>query len=97
MNEYVHDRTGYPYSIAKGWDGLWSKGIDAAINWGNGKVYFFKGNQYMRYDIASNKFDPGYPRRIENAWPGVTSLLNCLIYNIFLFLHVEVHYCVLLD
>ena len=43
-------------------------GIDAAVNWGNGKVYFVKGSQYMCYDIASDRVDPGYPKNIASAW-----------------------------
>ena len=32
---------GYPKKIkAKAWPGVRKKGIDAAINWGNGKAYF---------------------------------------------------------
>ena len=68
------DRTdqGYPRAISKSyWPGLWSSDVDAAVNWGNGKVYFFKGNQYTRYDIKADKADPGYPVAIKNNWPGV--------------------------
>ncbi len=33
---------GYPKAMnSKTWPGVWSNGIDAAINWGNGKAYFF--------------------------------------------------------
>ena len=52
----------------------WAKGLlglDAAINWGNGKAYFFKGDQYIRYDIKADKADPGYPARITDNWPGL--------------------------
>lgn len=31
----------YPLSIAKWWTGLFPAGVDAAINWGNGNIYFF--------------------------------------------------------
>jgi len=42
------------------------------VNWGNGKAYFFKGSQYIRYDIATDKADPGYPKTIDNStWPGI--------------------------
>ncbi len=52
-----------------GWPSSWSDGVDAVINWGNGKVYFFRGNQYLRYDIATDRVD-GAPRAIAGAWPG---------------------------
>jgi TolB-like protein len=65
---------GYPKPINSGtWPGMiWVDGIDAVVNWGNGKAYFFRGNQYMRYDIASDRADPGYPQPINNqTWPGI--------------------------
>jgi GH24 family phage-related lysozyme (muramidase) len=66
---------GYPLSIGQYWPGFadagFDSGIEAAANWGNGKVYFFKGDQYLRYDIAGNVTDPGYPRPIAGNWPGV--------------------------
>ncbi len=44
--------------------------IDAAVHAGRwGKVYFFKGNQYIRYDITSDKMDSGYPKAIAGNWP----------------------------
>jgi hypothetical protein len=61
----------YPRKIADGWPGLWTQDIDAAVLWNNGKIYFFKGNQYMRYDVASAKVDPDYPRSISLNWQGL--------------------------
>jgi matrix metalloproteinase-14 (membrane-inserted) len=85
-NQYVRydinaDRVdpGYPkYINNQNWPGLpWSNGIDAAVNWGNGKVYFFKGYQYIRYDILADRADPGYPKYIDNnTWPGLPALLQ---------------------
>jgi len=46
--------------------------IDAVLNWGNGKAFFFKGDEYIRYDITTHKVDPGYPKKIGNAFPGMT-------------------------
>ncbi|MFI1392670.1 hemopexin repeat-containing protein [Streptomyces griseoaurantiacus] len=66
---------GYPQPIAGQWPGLreagFDTGIDAAVNWGNGKVYFFKGPSYLRYDIAGDRADPGYPQPIADQWPGL--------------------------
>jgi hypothetical protein len=63
----------YPLSIASRWPGFKEAGflnVDAAVNWGNGKVYFFRGNQYLRYDIAADRVDSGYPLLIADQWPG---------------------------
>jgi matrix metalloproteinase-14 (membrane-inserted) len=64
---------GYPRPIAGNWQGFpasWNSGFDAAINWGNGKIYFFKGGEYLRYDIAKDKVDDGYPRPLnDTTWP----------------------------
>ncbi|MFF2287208.1 hemopexin repeat-containing protein [Peribacillus butanolivorans] len=82
MNQYVsYDRgddkvdDGYPLVIADNWPGMKEAGfdrdLDTAINWGNGKVFFFKGNKYVRYDIAMDKLDDGYPLVIADNWPGM--------------------------
>ncbi len=43
-----------------------------AINWGNGKAFFFNGDKYTRYDIAKGAPDPGYPKSIDaQTWPGL--------------------------
>ncbi|MER6115583.1 hemopexin repeat-containing protein [Streptomyces sp. NPDC001743] len=72
------DRTdpGYPLTIAGNWPGLseagFASGVDSAVNWGNGKVFFFKGPNYLRYDIATDRTDPGYPLTIAGNWPGLS-------------------------
>src|SRR5579859_2879367 len=35
----------------------WSNRINAALNGGDGKVYYFKGREYIRLDIATEKID----------------------------------------
>jgi uncharacterized protein involved in tellurium resistance len=57
---------------------LWSGGIDAAVNWHdekrehlNDKIYFFKGHQYMRFDISKNSVDNGYPMTVKSGWNGL--------------------------
>ncbi|WP_341532124.1 hemopexin repeat-containing protein (plasmid) [Nostoc sp. UHCC 0302] len=71
---------GYPKSIKGNWAGMeaFADGVDAVINWGNGKAYFFKGNQYIRYDIAEDKADTGYPMSIKdnNYWPGLDAFAD---------------------
>lgn len=67
--------SGYPLPIAGNWPGMAEAGfankVDAAVKWWNGKVYFFSGNQYLRYDIGADKVDCGYPRSIAGNWPGM--------------------------
>jgi hypothetical protein len=70
---------GYPKEIyGPNWPGVpWADGIDAAVNWKNGKAYLFKGNQYLRIDIQADRVDPGYPKPINNeTWPGIADLLR---------------------
>lgn len=67
---------GYPHPIASDWRGLGEAGffdIDAVVNWGNGKLYFFKGDQYLRYDLATARADPDYPKSIDGGWPGLAA------------------------
>jgi len=77
--DWATDKTdpGYPKSIAAEWHGLpadFTTGIDTAVTGKGpfaGKAYLFKGNQYVRYDWATDKTDPGYPRSIAAMWPGL--------------------------
>ena len=41
------------------------------VVWNNQKAYFFRGTQYVRYDIDADKPDEGYPRTIDSGWPGL--------------------------
>ena len=62
--EEVVPRTGG--SIKTIWPGLpFDRDLDAVVPWPNGKVYFFKGDQYAVVDLATDKVDPGYPRPIN--------------------------------
>jgi hypothetical protein len=45
--------------------------IDAAVNWPDKKVYFFRGSKYYRYDLARDKVDDGYPKSICGNWRGL--------------------------
>ena len=76
---YVEDLPdpGYPKSIGAEWHGMPSgvtSGLDAAANGQGpfaGKLYFFKGDRYVRYDWATDKTDPGYPAPIAGNWHGL--------------------------
>ncbi|MBF0547392.1 MAG: hypothetical protein HQM08_23320 [Candidatus Riflebacteria bacterium] len=64
----------YPKPIgATNWPGLpWTDGINAAFNNGQGKIYFFKGDQFVRFDVKADKVDPDYPKPIDATnWPGL--------------------------
>jgi hypothetical protein len=64
---------GYPKPIAGNWKGLPSSfqaGIDAALWRGsNGKIYLFKGDQYVR--LTETSVDAGYPKPIAGNWKGL--------------------------
>ena len=63
-------------SIAEAWGGFagagFTEAIDAAINWGNGKAYFFRSGEYISYDIGSDSVDDGQPQPVAGNWPGFT-------------------------
>jgi hypothetical protein len=68
--------TGYPRNLDAsnwpGWPASFKSGIDASVVWNNGKAYFFKGDQYIRYDMKTDKVESGYPKKITGNWPGFT-------------------------
>jgi len=68
----------YPRDISDGWSDFpaaFAAGVDAAVNWGNGSAYFFKGGQYLNYDIAGNSVRPGYPLPVTEPgkWPALVA------------------------
>jgi hypothetical protein len=55
------------------WPSSFAPGVDAAVNWGDGTAFFFKGPMYLKYDVLANQVaagDPPYPRKIIENWPG---------------------------
>jgi hypothetical protein len=69
---------GYPRFIQDGWPGLRTTGQDftAALVWpklidGRAKAYFFHRTLYLRYDIADDRVDPGFPQEITGKWSGL--------------------------
>lgn len=58
-NDYEH-----PIKIKEywpNWPAHWQN-VSAAVDWGNGKVYFFSGMEYLRYDKFFDRVDNDYPR-----------------------------------
>ena len=61
----------YPKPIAESWSGLsFTDRIDAAVVIGK-KAYMFRGDRYVRYDVAADRQDQGYPQAISAHWRGV--------------------------
>ncbi|MBS9425134.1 photopexin B [Photorhabdus caribbeanensis] len=64
--------TGYPQPIRNNWPNLpieFQRHIDDVINL-NGSLYFFKGSQYLKFDIAKAQVIDG-PKPIIEGWPGL--------------------------
>ena len=65
---------GYPKPIAGNWPGLpasFTSGIDAALQRkDNDKIYFFKGDQYVRFSAVADGVDAGYPKSLDPNWGG---------------------------
>lgn len=47
----------YPKSIAGNWNGVWPADLDGVLYQGGTKAYFFKDNDYRRYDLESDRVD----------------------------------------
>src|SRR5438067_540829 len=63
--------TGYPLNLTE-WNvpEAFQVGLEAALNGAGsyiGKAYFFKGDQYIRYDWSTGQIDDGYPFHLS-AW-----------------------------
>ncbi|MCT8344483.1 hemopexin repeat-containing protein [Photorhabdus kleinii] len=61
-----------PQPISKNWPSLpveFQRHIDDVINL-NGYLYFFKGSQYLKFDIAKAQVSEG-PKPIVDGWPGL--------------------------
>ena len=64
---------GYPSSIIDywpGWPESWASGIEAGVQWSDETIYFFRGLDYIRYDMVTDTVPPGYPMPIVGNWRG---------------------------
>lgn len=72
----------YPREISEGFTGI-PDNIDAATVWtGNGKIYFYKGTKFWRFDPAQRPpVKSTYPKLISN-WEGLPDNMDAaLAYN----------------
>lgn len=69
----------YPKEISDGFTGI-PDHIDAATVWtGNGKIYFYKGTKFWRFDPASKPpVRSSYPKLIKN-WQGIPEHVNAAV------------------
>ena len=67
-----------PLPIAGNWPGMAQIGfanrLDAALHWSGGKVFFFRGTRYVRYDADDDEVDEGFPLPIAEMWPGMEDI-----------------------
>ncbi|MFK7973197.1 MAG: hemopexin repeat-containing protein [Bacteroidia bacterium] len=58
-----------------------TEGVDAALyHPGSRKLYFFRGDQYIRYNAATGVIDPGYPLRTSSPanWGSIFTDWSCI-------------------
>ncbi|XP_026871243.2 collagenase 3-like [Electrophorus electricus] len=72
---------GYPKSLRSFSLPPKEKKLTAALhNPDNGKTLFFVGKLYYSYDHRDKKMDNGYPKRVEEAFPGMTGKITAALY-----------------
>jgi hypothetical protein len=81
--------SGYPRPIAGNWKGLSLSRVDAAVVWPtNNKAYLFGhydtgapfgADGYVRYDVAKDQQDPGYPTSVSANWKGLNSPIDAAV------------------
>ncbi|KAL1789249.1 matrix metalloproteinase-21 [Sigmodon hispidus] len=89
-NRNNRTRYGDPLQILTGWRGIPIQSIDAFVHvwsWGKDERYFFKGNQYWRYDSKNDQAHTedeqgrSYPKLISEGFPGIPSPLDTAFYE----------------
>jgi|SRR5215510_15320700 len=65
-----HSLQGYPKRITDDWPGMPDAKVNGALNYGDGNVYLFAGNQYTRFDLAANHA-VAPPAAITSKWHGL--------------------------
>ena len=52
---------GYPRPVVGNWAGVWATGIDDVLYQGGQFAYFFKADEFVRYDVYADTADPPAP------------------------------------
>ena len=71
---------GYPKLMSEGFRGI-PFNVDAVFRWtGNGKIYFFKGDQYWKFDPSrgSEPVSSSYPQPVSN-WGNLPGNLDAAV------------------
>lgn len=85
--------SGYPLTIngnfSKNWPSGWSS-VDAAVNLDNGNIYFFRGRDYIRYEIQTARVTDPKPinGNFSKGWPSWSSVDAAVNYgngNVYFF------------
>ncbi|XP_047450312.1 collagenase 3 [Mugil cephalus] len=83
--KYIH-KLGLPKTVRK---------IDAAVHiQDTGKTLLFTDEDYWSYDEATSTMDKGYPRSIEEDFPGMDDEVDAAVYHYgyLLFFHEHIQY-----
>ncbi|CAO2583656.1 Matrix metalloproteinase-21 [Lemmus lemmus] len=89
-NRNNRTRYGDPLQILTGWRGVPVQSIDAFVHvwsWARDERYFFKGNQYWKYDSENDQAHTedeegrSYPKLISEGFPGIPSPLDTAFYE----------------
>ncbi|PNI44667.1 MMP8 isoform 1 [Pan troglodytes] len=76
---------GYPKDIANYGFPSSVQAIDAAVFY-RSKTYFFVNDQFWRYDNQRQFMEPGYPKSISGAFPGIESKVDAVFQQEHFFL-----------
>ncbi|KAF7700948.1 collagenase 3-like [Silurus meridionalis] len=69
--------SGFPKSLSSlGLPAIVKKVSAALYDQSTGKTLYFVDNNYYSYDENKKKMDTGYPKRVENGFPGVTGKIT---------------------
>jgi GMP synthase-like glutamine amidotransferase len=67
-------------------------GIDAAVNGlgpYDGKLYFFKDDEFLSYDWAAGTIDPGYPQKISDGWSSLDGMTGFPLRRVILYVTID--------